>query len=190
MQNPARSRGLFRGDMKPRTSTLLFLSICLAYPIPADAMIELMPSFFFVSTLLIMAIVAVVALFMKRFMIRRWFRQGAVPSWPRVGVVTCVEALIMIFSMYVVVARIELFPPGDVSEDFDCRPFFLQLFAIGALLYSIIAIIPNMWLLHDPSVPSGTDNAQGNNLIRAWLMGLPVPAILTMCLFVLMYFER
>jgi hypothetical protein len=176
--------------MKSRISMLVFLPVCLAYPTPAHAMIELMPSFLFVSTLLIMAMVALVSLFLKRFMIRRWFHQGAVPSWARVSVVTCAEAFIMIFSMYVVIARIELFPPGDAWEDFDCRPFFLQLFAIGALLYSIIAIIPNMWLLHDPSVPSGTDNAQGNNLIRAWLIGLPVPGILAMCVFVLMYFER
>jgi hypothetical protein len=171
--------------LKAICKTLLVFLVFLAIPSPAHAMIELLPAFFAVTGLFIMATTMPVALLLKRLVLRRWCGPGAVLSWMPLVLVTCAEAVIMALCLVLWFSRIDsMLLPLKTGTESPFAPIFAVL-AGSSILYSLLAFMPNLWLLSRIDARSDGGKKAESRLASAWLLSLPLPSVLVLCIFVL-----
>jgi hypothetical protein len=152
----------------------VILPVCLAAPGPAFAMIERLPIFFAMTGMVVVLGTVPFAAMLKRLLMGVLFRQGAVVSWQALHLVTFAEAVIMAcsFLLFLVSAGSRIVPHGRVPIVFS------GIFACSAILYSVVAMMPELWLLKRTQIPPDASGQPHDHPFNAWLLSLPTPFVM------------
>jgi hypothetical protein len=151
--------------------------LCLVAPTPAYAMIELLPVFFACAGLVVVLGSVPFAALLKRRLMGVLFQQGAVVSWKALYIVTCVEAAIMACSFLLFLVSMG----SGVGPHTQAGMVFSAIFACSTILYSVVAMMPNLWLLKRTHMRSHDNGEPLDHPVTAWLLSLPTPVVMVLC---------
>ena len=166
-------RMLRRVRMNQRNRVLLFLSLCLALPVPVYAMIELLPAAFATLGILLIILVVPIVVQVKRSLLALRFPDKPVVPWKRLCIVTVAEGAILgcAFLLFFVSMESWLVPNSG-------RAIMAVTFTYATILYSLIAVMPNLWLLSALEKEFHVSRESQRPSAFAWLLSLPFPFVL------------
>ncbi len=156
---------------------LLTVLVCLITPAPAYAMIELLPAFFACAGVVVMLATVPFAALLKRRLLGMAFQGRAIVSWKAIYIVTCVEVAIMACSFLLFFASMSsrIIPHGKPAIVFSA------IFACSTVLYSVVAMMPNLWLLRHTHVQSQDNRESHDHPVTAWALSFPTPLVMVLC---------